>query len=182
MMGVAILAIPYPPSLPLLELLSPVSEGSTEAGLFTFKPTLRTCKRANRHIGHSRHRWRASKLPARPPRQISILATMERRVVDVASVPPVRIGSGQTRLLAATRSAASCGIFPFEFSSFSALRSIHSLEVNLCGTLVHLIRNTSRQPAQSHCFTPVSFSEALCPIQNNLPSGGPIHIAEGPRF
>ena len=102
-------------------------------------------------------------------------------MVDVASARPVRTGSGQTRLLAATRSAASCGIFPLEFSSFSAPRSTH-VEVNLCVTLVHLIRNTSRQPAQSHCLSPMSFSEALCPIQNNLPSGGPIHIAEGPRF
>ena len=49
-------------------------------------------------------------------------------------------------------------------------------------TFFHLVRNTSRQPAQSHCFSPVSFSEALCPFQNSLASGWPAHLAERPCF
>ena len=102
-------------------------------------------------------------------------------MVDVASARPLRIRSGQPQFLP-QHDPPRLAVFSHWSFLHLAPRDRHSLEVNLCGTLVHLIRNTSRQPAQPHCFSPVSFSEALCPIQNNLPSGGPIHIAEGPRF
>ena len=70
------------------------------------------------------------------------------------------------RLKLATTSLKALGVIPYMVRRRP-----------LCATFFHLIRNTSCQPAKPHCFSPVSFSEALCPIQNNLLSNGAVYIA-----